>query len=130
MLNINQATFAFNIEVMVVRNIRIEITPRFLDLHFAQNTRFVKLVERVVNRGLANAQPGGAGFAVQGLGGNMAVALTKKQMRQSHARARGPQARRLQLSDNGRLPFIIPTTVAHRSLPFLFDIVFMRKSFC
>ena len=74
----------------------------YVDSHFAQQARFVELVQRVVDGGQRNADPGLGGFTVQLLGADMPMRPAEQQFRQRHALPCGPQARHAQNGGKAR----------------------------
>ena len=59
-------------------NICIEIAARLVNLHLAQQTGSLKLVERIINRCLTDFEPRCLGFVAQSLRRDMAIAVAKQ----------------------------------------------------
>ena len=78
--NIRKFAGIFIQQVMVVRRIRVKIRTTRFDHDYAQQLRFRKLVERIVNGGQGDFDPGIDRFAMKLFGGNVPVAILKQEL--------------------------------------------------
>ena len=76
--NINQPRLLLDIKMMMHVNIRVEIAARLVNLHLAQQARRLELIERIIDRGLADFQPRCLRFIAQSLSRDMPVAMAKQ----------------------------------------------------
>ena len=83
--DVDHPLLVFDIEVVVVRGVGVEIGARGIHGHFAQQARFVELVQRIVDGGERHVHPRLAGFAMQLLGADMAMRPAEQQLGQRHA---------------------------------------------
>lgn len=90
--NVEQLSICFHIEMIVVGDIGIEVCPLSANGDLAQQSRALKLVERVVDGCEGDPLARSHGLFVQDLRRYVAIAIAKQQRRQGNALASRPQA--------------------------------------
>ena len=78
--NIRKFASIFIQQMMVVRRISVKIGTTRFDYDFAQQLRFRKLVERVVNGGQGDFDLGIDRFAMKLFGGDVPIVLFKQEL--------------------------------------------------
>ncbi len=81
-------------EVVMILDVGVEVGATRFDHHFAQDPAVDELVQRVVDGRQRYRDGRGQRFAVQLLGGDVAIAVFKEEPGQGEALARRPQPRR------------------------------------
>ena len=75
--NVDQHSLIFQIEMLVIADVGIEIRAPCFHRHLAEQARLRELVHRVVDRGERNPHAGLMSLFVQAFGGHMAIAVAE-----------------------------------------------------
>ena len=92
--NIRQIPFIFEVEMMVVLNICVEIGARAIDDHLAQKPNFRELMKRIVNCCQRYTNTRRLSFGMKRFGGHVTINSVKQQVRERDPLACGPQTSR------------------------------------
>jgi len=109
--NVDQLVVVLEIEMVVRRDVGVEIGLGAVDADLAQQARIGELIERVVDSGQRHRNLGERGFLVEHFRGQMAGALAEQQPAQRHALAGRPQPCGLQ-----HFVDVVPGTAGQRRL--------------
>ena len=90
--DVDHPLLVLEVEVVMVRGVGVEIGPRGVDRDFAQEARFLELVERVVDRRQRDVDARSLRLEVKLLGADVAMGAAEQQFGQCHALARRPQS--------------------------------------
>jgi len=88
--NIENLVLTFHEEVMVIRDVRVEVGAGTFHGKNADQAGFSELMQRVVDRGERNGHAGGDRLVMQFLDRQVAITLCEKKIAQSNALARRP----------------------------------------
>jgi hypothetical protein len=100
--NIDHPLLVFDVEMVVIGGVSVEIRARGIDRNFAQQARFVELMERIIDGGERNIDARIAGFAVQLFSTDMTMRPAEQQLGKGNTLARGAKASHTQDSRQAR----------------------------